>query len=324
MNPEFTDKSLKYVEDNSFLEWVNSGFNKHHEKWSAIHNNPEEKEEVDLAIEMVQMLDFEVESIAPQKKSELFNRINDTIKEVPFEKKNKERRLISRRQFGALGLAASFVLLLTVFWPSNDLLNIQTQLGEFTEHTLPDNSTVSINAKSNLTYNSNNFKGNRQLQLDGEAFFDVEKGSSFKVNTALGSVEVLGTSFNVFSRDSNFKVVCETGKVRVSSSSSDEVILEPGESCSLIDNKLVKAKRNFSSNSWTKGVFRFDDNPLKNVISELERQYAITVEASGINTEEKYTGFFEKGNLDNALQSVFTTLGINYEKRSGNVILLSK
>lgn len=56
---------------------------------------------------------------------------------------------------------------------------------------LNDNSHVTLNAKSELSYPSL-FKFNRNLKLNGEAFFEVQKGSTFTVNTNLGKVQVIG------------------------------------------------------------------------------------------------------------------------------------
>jgi len=56
---------------------------------------------------------------------------------------------------------------------------------------------VVLNSKSTISFNKTDWKNNRQLTLDGEAYFKVEKGSTFTVNTNNGSVTVLGTQFNV-------------------------------------------------------------------------------------------------------------------------------
>ena len=51
------------------------------------------------------------------------------------------------------------------------------------EISLPDNSQVSLNALSSVTYNESSWDENRELTLNGEAFFKVEKGSTFEVKT---------------------------------------------------------------------------------------------------------------------------------------------
>ena len=70
-------------------------------------------------------------------------------------------------------------------------------------------------AGSELNYNASKWGEKRELELKGEAFFDVEKGKRFDVNTELGKISVLGTEFNVLSRDSIFKVSCYEGLVQV-------------------------------------------------------------------------------------------------------------
>ena len=70
---------------------------------------------------------------------------------------------------------------------------------------------MKLNELSQLEYNASKWDENRSLELKGEAFFDVEKGKRFDVTTEFGNVSVLGTEFNVLSRDSIFKVSCYEG-----------------------------------------------------------------------------------------------------------------
>ena len=80
---------------------------------------------------------------------------------------------------------------------------------------LPDNSEVAINNNSEIEYQKWFWKNNRTIDLKGEAYFKVAKGKTFEVNTNLGKVTVLGTQFNVNSKDNTFEVTCYEGKVKV-------------------------------------------------------------------------------------------------------------
>ena len=73
-----------------------------------------------------------------------------------------------------------------------------------------------LNSKSTITFNKHNWDTNRTLELNGEAFFDVEKGNTFTVKTSQGNVSVLGTEFNVNASVDFFRVSCYEGKVKVS------------------------------------------------------------------------------------------------------------
>lgn len=92
----------------------------------------------------------------------------------------------------------------------------KTENGEIASLTLPDNSQVTLNAGSQVVYSGNRFNTRRKIQLTGEAYFKVTKGNTFSVVTTEGTVTVLGTTFNVRSRDEKLSVFCYTGKVKVS------------------------------------------------------------------------------------------------------------
>ena len=117
----------------------------------------------------------------------------------------------------AMKIAAVLVVGIAVFALfNNDKVNrFQTKLAQNETITLPDNSIVTLNESSQLEYNASQWDKKRALTLKGEAFFDVEKGQRFDVTTTFGKVSVLGTEFNVISRDSLFKVSCFEGLVQV-------------------------------------------------------------------------------------------------------------
>ena len=71
---------------------------------------------------------------------------------------------------------------------------------------LPDGSDVMLNAGSQISYKPYWWWANRHVELQGEAFFKVKEGDTFSVESAIGITEVLGTSFNIFSRDQRYEV----------------------------------------------------------------------------------------------------------------------
>uniref|UniRef100_UPI003216D053 FecR family protein n=1 Tax=uncultured Draconibacterium sp. TaxID=1573823 RepID=UPI003216D053 len=153
---------------------------------------------------------------------------------------------------------------------------------------LPDGSSVFLNGRTSLTYNPLLFAYNREVNLSGEAFFDIKKdnGKKFVVQSENLEVEVLGTRFNVCNNKKSdvYEVVLEEGKVRVNMNNVDNtgsVELNPGE-------KIVITKETGTSNtsrvntlvytSWTQGFLFFKDTPLKRVTEKLEQHYNIEIE----------------------------------------------
>jgi len=222
--------------------------------------------------------------------------------------------------------AASLALLVCI--------NIQTAsqkvlalAGEQKEILLPEESIVSLNAGSSISFREKSFEADRVLHLDGEAFFKVNPGSTFSVKTENGTITVLGTSFNVLSRDGRFEVRCYTGKVKVETTANDHLIITPGEQA--IKSEDVKPLQRDSfilireSPEWTAGRFNFENQPLTEVVAELERQYAIKVRLDPALEELKYTGLFESGDLEKALYLITWPLHLKSTVK-GNTVTLSR
>jgi ferric-dicitrate binding protein FerR (iron transport regulator) len=199
----------------------------------------------------------------------------------------------------------------------------KTSYGEQLIAVLPDGSEVQLNAKSKLSLNEKDWEqGNRNLSLEGEGYFKVKKGSKFTVVTELGSVNVLGTQFNVKRIHGYFEVKCFEGKVSVKSS-SEEVVLTPGKGYFKLKGQAAK-RRNFDTvePAWITGESTFKSTPLKYVIKELEKQYNITFDANLVNENQLYTGSFTNKNKEIALKTVFIPLQIVYTVgKSGKIIL---
>src|SRR6187431_2877341 len=153
--------------------------------------------------------------------------------------------------------------------------------GERKEFNLIDESLVTINAGSTITYKKRSFKEDRVLLLDGEAFFDVKPGSTFTVKTNYGFVVVLGTRFNVVAREGVFEVNCYTGKVKVETKKEQSIVITAGERSVENQEDQTLARSSFipseGNPDWMVGKFVFEDQPLSRVVSELERQYGIQV-----------------------------------------------
>ncbi len=198
---------------------------------------------------------------------------------------------------------------------------ITTEFAQKTKVELPDASRVNLNAKSFLSFNKGNWKSNREVELNGEAFFKVAKGSSFKVKTKTGVITVYGTEFNVKHWDNYFEVICYEGLVGVTYN-SQETKLKPGNSFLILDGKkIAKEKENHSSPSWLNNESTFKSLPYKTVIAEFERQYGVNVTLMDIDSEQLFTGSFAHDNIDVALKSITLPLHVTYSKVNNAITL---
>ena len=219
--------------------------------------------------------------------------------------------------------AAAIALLINVVYFSSDSKEIYTtSFGEQLAIFLPDGSEVQLNAKSKLTYVKEDWNnGKRNLNLEGEAYFKVQKGTTFLVQTFKGNVRVLGTQFNVKQTDSYFEVYCFEGKVEVANT-EEKAILTKGNSFRKIDGQLPeKGMFNTTIPSWMTGESAFENTPLKFVLAELERQYQIKIKSDKVDIEQLFTGSFTNKDLTIALQTICVPLRIDFKVAKKTVIL---
>jgi transmembrane sensor len=182
-----------------------------------------------------------------------------------------------------------------------------TQLAENGKETtflLPDNSEVVLNSGSEIEYKKWNWNDNRNLELQGEAYFRVAKGKKFQVNTELGKVSVLGTQFNVKARNNRFDVTCYEGRVKVNYN-SEEVILTKGQTVSFENNvKIIHQTVTLEKPLWTVNQMDFEKESLTNVLDEIQRQYNVKIEAKDIQSEQLFTGKIPADNIEVALEII--------------------
>ena len=252
--------------------------------------------------------------------------------EIPWEKSREEVWATIESQMGSalkpkgrviplfIRYAAAAVLMLAVgtcVFMRLYQTSVVTLAGEQLAHTLPDGSVVELNAGSSLSYHPWWFRFNRSLDFEGEAFFEVEKGKHFAVESSLGKTTVLGTSFAVFAREEVYSVTCHTGKVNVAVREGESVLLTPTESARYeAGGALVKESLNRLPEpaAWKKGQYSFTGADRAKVIKELERYFDVQI--SLIQSEKySYSGDldFTQG-LENTLRLVCTPFTLTFVK----------
>jgi transmembrane sensor len=227
-----------------------------------------------------------------------------------------------------MSIAASVLLLITIgiwFVSGGDEVYYSAKIGETLDVTLPDGiSHVILASGSSVRWDKNDWKkGKRYSSIEGTVFYEVEKGSPFKVSIGESAVEVLGTSFEIRERAGRLAVSCFTGRVRVTGNSTATKEIVGGQSVRWdskdfepIDTVIVGG-----SPSWLDGKTTFKDAPLMEVVAQMELQFGIDIETSQIETDRRYTGSFEHASIDQALTNVFAPLAIEYSRNGAQVTL---
>lgn len=204
-----------------------------------------------------------------------------------------------------------------------------TPAGQKSKITLPDGSTVYLNASSSIQF-AENFRSNRNVILEGEAFFEVKKDPQhpFKV-TAGGTVtEALGTSFNIreFDTKEGTEVTLVTGIVAVEVvKNNSKVKLSPGEAAKYLDDKGELMSYKVDSDKmieWIHGILRLEDQRIESVVLKLENWYGVKIKLKGKLPTDKISGVFSPGeSLENVLMSISYTVPFRYQIEEKQVTL---
>jgi len=249
-----------------------------------------------------------------------------TVKHSYAEFKQNKLANKSKKNRGWMRIAASIAIIigLTTFSYLRffNITTITTGAGESLALTLPDGCEVLLNGNSTLSYNNWNWKAKREVEMDGQAYFDISVKGPFHVSFNGGSVDVVGTEFDILSHNNTNIIKCFEGKVDVTFTK---------ETYRLTHNMGV---RNFSSGAekefefegdkanWVTEYTQFNNAPLEEVISALSLRYDIEIITSSIPVETlTFTGRFPNNDAIMALEMVFKSMSIKYTKTGDKVVL---
>lgn len=194
---------------------------------------------------------------------------------------------------------------------------------------LPDSSIVYLNAASSLSYKQNFGYQERNVRLQGEAFFEVNKDPlrKFHVFTDHLKIEVTGTSFNVYAHEeeSFVEMVLVSGSVLVETLEKpiQRVKVKPNEKILFdkISNQLVvQATDTHFETAWMRGELAFRSEPIKNVFVKIERKYGVQIEVNGDwDEEDLFTGCFENYDIEQVLDILKAHYNIRYKIKDDHV-----
>jgi transmembrane sensor len=224
----------------------------------------------------------------PGDGEETWNKIQSRLLEKSFTGWQKSRKI---QQF--LRYAAIFFFLTTLgslIWVFTIGLKIPEELmtrviadnGQISKVLLPDSSLVWLNSGSTITYGNHFSEESRELQLVGEAYFEVSKNEKCPliVNCNGLQVKVKGTKFNVsaFPGKDKISVILEKGAVELlrENNSSFPYILKPGELAEfdISNKKMAVSKINtYKYTSWKEGIIHIYDQTLDELAERLKTRY---------------------------------------------------
>lgn len=251
----------------------------------------------------------------------------------------KTRRKWNFRRLGyaAVGIAASFILIFLGLYTMDEVKESQVQMmavstsyGERKQILLADGSKIILNACSRLEY-PDRFEGDtREVNLHGQAFFEVARNEEqpFFVQTGKFHVQVLGTEFDVksYQEDEMVSVDVKSGKVEVTLSDAT-LRLKKNEQILMntVSGDFNKKRGNREVASWRKGNLSFNHTPIRDVARELERIYHCKINfCEGQEFANMITGEHDNQSLESILESLHYVSGVNYRTEGDGSILLFK
>jgi transmembrane sensor len=198
-----------------------------------------------------------------------------------------------------------------------DTIEYKTSRGQKAEVELPDGTHVRLNSNSHLSYPSK-FEGDtREVELHGEAYFNVTHDASkpFIVHSGDASTKVLGTSFNVNANSGAVTITLVEGKVNVSTVDS-EAMLTPNQQATITSGSKDISTRNVDVSgytAWTNNRLIFDNTKLEEAFEILENWYNVDINVSNEALKScVITATYENESLENVLSSFQFMLKVDY------------
>jgi ferric-dicitrate binding protein FerR (iron transport regulator) len=207
--------------------------------------------------------------------------------------------------------------------------SIETANGERTRLVLPDGTRVMVSANSTFTYPATFGKNKREVNLSGEAYFDVTHNADlpFIVKSKEVNIKVLGTKFNVYAYpDENyFEASLVEGKIQAYAIRNDKVItLLPNQKVryNYANETLEKSSTDLQvETAWTRGDLYFQSETLHSILPKIERFYGVKFNINGQFPNLKLTASFHETDVNEILRNLSVHYDFSYNK-NGEVIYL--
>ncbi|SIN93835.1 FecR family protein [Chitinophaga niabensis] len=210
---------------------------------------------------------------------------------------------------------------------------ITTPAGGQYQVTLPDGSHVWLNAASSLRYPVKFGQQERLVELSGEAYFEVNKqtgGRPFIVQTGGQQVQVLGTHFNIsgYANDAAIKTTLLEGSVRVRNTPGNTVLLKPGQMA--VNNQTQGPIRVTAADvedvmAWKNGLFIFNNEHIRDIMTKLARWYDIDVQYEGDMSGVAFQGNYQRSrSLVNLLKTIEQTNSIRFKIEGRRVTVIKQ
>jgi ferric-dicitrate binding protein FerR (iron transport regulator) len=216
-----------------------------------------------------------------------------------------------------------------VLFRSNAARTYETAKGQQSTMTLPDGSSVSLNHTSTLIVYHSPFERARRISLSGEAFFHVQNnGTPFIITTDIGTVQVLGTRFNVRVRDGRMEVAVTSGSVKINvarNGTDSSIILSQGQFSICVKDNFPEFRGEVPFSGypgWLHGQFMFYRTDFRSACEEIESHFDVVIRMEGHQLpDETITGTIDNKNVETALTALVRLTGNSYRHEGNSYII---
>lgn len=239
------------------------------------------------------------------------------------------------------GIAATILITIALFFflkpNSNQTENLLAFSDSHKELTLPDNSVIVLNDNSEIKYNQDFNKKNRDISLTGEGFFEVEHNDQMPFVVSAGDlfIKVVGTSFNINNIDNKqlTEITVFSGRVHAYSldkngNKTSELFISKGEQA--VFDKTTKtlttvAEPDANTISWKTGKLSFNANNLECVFNAISKHYKTHFNVSdGDINKMQLTAEFDNDPLEVIVQTISVIHNLNIDKVGDEFIVTKK
>ena len=290
-----------------------------------LFNELMKQEENNLLFEQIKKIWNESPNVKNYKEYDTKRAFYELSKRIEANKNHRKRFIISTISGIAAGILLLIGLLGLIKLQEDDFQKttlFKTEAGNRSELTLPDGTKVWLNSRTELSYEPDFGKSNRNISISGEAYFDVTRSNKpFIVDVKDLKIQVYGTKFNIsaYSDDNFIQTSLESGQISIKKEGQKELIVKPGQ--------LIVYERNTSTfhagmvdtenySSWRHNKMYLNNEPIAKLAKKLERKYNVKIlfvpESLGENIH--YSGIFTNENIIEVLDAISIASGLKYSK----------
>lgn len=239
------------------------------------------------------------------------------------------KRIEVRTRWALAAVAVSVIAAISIFhsFQPVPVQTIATHTAEKKYVRLPDGSEIWLNTVSEVEYPEKFTGKRREIQLKGEAYFVIVPDSKpFIVQTENARTEVLGTAFNVWSRNEETRVIVKRGKVQLSRSEEDtaHVDLVKDQMSLITKSEPPQLPQEVDAEyqiGWMEGRLLFEKMNVAEILDELERYYGVTIELKDASLKRKtITAIYENRTLETVLSSLSLSLNTDFDYHADDLI----